>query len=51
MRTYCQDIGMECDIEKCTMLIMKSGERYMTDRMALLNQEKIKTFGEKETYT
>ena len=41
---------MEFGIEKCTMLVMKSGKRYMTDRMELPNQEKISSLGEKETY-
>ena len=29
---------------------MKSGKRHMTEGIELLNQEKIRTFGEKETY-
>ena len=29
---------------------MKNGEWYLTDRMELPNQNKIRTFGEKETY-
>ena len=28
----------------------ESGKRYMTKRVELPNQEKIRTFGEKETY-
>ena len=28
---YTQDIGMEFDIEKCAMLVMKSGKRHMTE--------------------
>ena len=32
------------------MLVMKSGKRHLTDGMELLNQDKIRTFGEKETY-
>ena len=48
---YCQDIGMEFDIEKCAaMLIMKSGKRHMTNGTELPNQEKIRTLREKETY-
>ena len=35
--------------KKCTMLIMKSGKRYMTDGMEQPNQNKIRTIGEKET--
>ena len=31
---------MEFGIEKCIMLLMKSGERHMTNRMELSNQEK-----------
>ena len=41
---------MEFGIEKCTKLEMKSGKRHLTNGMELLNQEKIRTFGEKETY-
>ena len=43
VRIYSQDIGMEFGIE------MKSGERHLTDGMEQQNQDKIKTFGEKET--
>ena len=32
------------------MLIMKSGKRQMTEGIELINQEKIRTLGEKETY-
>ena len=49
MRIYSQDIGMEFGREKCAMLVMKSGKRYLTDGMELPNQDKI-TLGEKETY-
>ena len=35
---------------KCTMQVMKSGKRHLTDGMELLNQDKIRTFVEKETY-
>ena len=38
------------DIEKCAMLIMKSSKRHTTDGMELLNQEKIRMLGGKETY-
>ena len=41
---------MEFGIEKCAMLLMKSGNRHLTDRMELPNQDKIRTLGEKETY-
>ena len=33
VRIYSQDIGMEFGIEKCAMLVMKSGKRHMTDGM------------------
>ena len=47
---YSLDIGMEFGIKKCTMLVMKSVKRHLTDRMDLPNQDKIKTLGEEETY-
>ena len=50
VRIYCQGIGMEFGIEKCAMLVMKSGKRHMTDGMELPNQDKIRTLGENETY-
>ena len=50
VRIYSQDIGMEFGIEKCTMLVMKSGKRHLIDRMELPNQDKIRTLEEKETY-
>ena len=50
VRIYSQDIGMEFGIEKCAMLVMKSGKRYLTDGMGLPNQDKIRTLGENETY-
>ena len=31
---------MEFGIEKCSMVIMKSGKQHMTEGMELLNQEK-----------
>ena len=37
---YSEDIGMEFGIEKCAMLIMKSGKRQMTEGLELPNQEK-----------
>ena len=46
-RIYSQDIGMECSIEKCAMLIMKSVKRHPTDGMEIPNQDKIRTLGEK----
>ena len=45
-----QDIEMEFGAEKCAILVMKSGERYLTDGMELPCQDKIRTLGEKETY-
>ena len=50
VRIYSQDIGMEFGVEKCAMLVMKSGKRHLTEEMELPNQDKIKTLGEKETY-
>ena len=50
VRIYSQDIRIEFGIEKCTMLIMKSGKWQLTDGMELLNQDKIRMLGEKETY-
>ena len=41
---------MEFGIEKCAMLIMRSGKRLLTEGIELLNQEKIRMLGEKETY-
>ena len=41
---------MEFGIEKCAMLVMKSGKRQLTDGMELPNKDKIKTLAENETY-
>ena len=41
---------MECDIEKCAMLVMKICKRHLTDGMELPKQDKIRKFGENETY-
>ena len=41
---------MEFGIEKCAMPVMKSGKRQITEGIELPNQEKIRTFGEKENY-
>ena len=41
VRIYSQDIGMEFGIEKCAMLVMKSGKRHMTDGIELPNLEKL----------
>ena len=50
VRIYSQDIGLEFGIEKCAMLVIKSGKRHMTDGMELPNHDKIRTLGENETY-
>ena len=50
VRIYSQNIGMEFGIEKCAMLVMKSGKQHMTDGMELPNHDKIRTLGENETY-
>ena len=39
LRIYIQDIGMEFSIEKCSLLMMKSGKEHMTNGMELPNQE------------
>ena len=49
VRIYNQGIGMEFGIEKCAMLVMKSGKRHLTDGMELPNQDNIRELGEKET--
>ena len=41
---------MEFGIEKCAMLVMKSGKRHLTDGIELPNKDKIKSLAEKETY-
>ena len=46
VRIYSQYIGMEFGIEKCAILLMKSGK--LTDRMELPNQDKIRTPAENE---
>ena len=50
VRIYSQDIGMKFGIEKCAMLVMKSGKRHLTDGVELPNQDKIRALAEKETY-
>ena len=50
VRIYSQDIGMEFGIEKCAMLVMKSGKRHMTDVMELPKQDRTRTLEENETY-
>ena len=39
VRIYSQDIGMEFSIEKCAMLVMKSGKRHLTDGMEIPIQD------------
>ena len=50
VRIYSKDIGMEFGIDKCTVLLMISGKRHMTEEIELPNQGKIRTLEEKETY-
>ena len=50
IRIYSQDIGMEFGIEKCALLVMKSGKRHLTDGINYQNQDKIRTLAENETY-
>ena len=38
VKIYSEDIGMEFAIEKCTMLIMKSGKRHRTEGIEVPNQ-------------
>ena len=45
---YSQDIGTEFGIEKCAMLVMKSGKRHTTDGIELPNQDNIRTPGEND---
>ena len=49
VRIYSPDIEMEFDIEKCAMLIKKSGKRHVTDGMDLPSLDKIRTLRENET--
>ena len=46
---YSDDIGMEFGIEKCAMLIMKSGKQQVSEGIELLNKENAKTLREMET--
>ena len=43
VRIYSQDIGMEFGIEKCAILVMKSGKQHKTDGIDLRNHDKIRT--------
>ena len=37
VRIYSQDIGMEFGIEKCAMLVMKSGKRLLETKLSCRN--------------
>ena len=50
LKTRSQDVGMKFTIEKCSMLVMQSSKRHLTDGMELSNQHKITTLGEKEMF-
>ena len=50
VRIYSREIGMEFGIEKCAMLVMRSGKRQLTDGMELPKKDKKKTVAENETY-
>ena len=49
IKLYSQDIEMEFGIEKCALLIMRSGKRQITEAIEIPNQERIRSLGEKET--
>ena len=49
VRIYSRNIGVEFGIEKCAMLVMKSGKRHLTDGIELPNEDKIKSLAENET--
>ena len=50
VRIYSQDIRIEFGIEKCSMVVMKSSKRHLTDGMKLPNHDKIKMLGEKKMF-
>ena len=50
IRIYSQDIGMEVDIEKCAMLIMRSEKRQIVEGIELPNKEGIRTLRKKKNY-
>ena len=50
VRIYNQDVGMEFGIEKCTMVVRKSGKRHMTEGVEQQNQVVIRSLGGKQTY-
>ena len=49
-RIHSQGIGMEFCIEKCAMLIMKSGKRETTEGAELPNKESIRTYKDTDDY-
>ena len=49
VKIYSQDIGMGFGIEKCSLLVMKTGKRHLIDGIELPNQDKIRTLAENET--
>ena len=50
MRIYSQDIGMDVNIERCVMLILRNGKQEMREGIELPIQVNIKTLGENKTY-
>ena len=50
IRICSQDTGMEFGIEKCVMLIKKSGKRQIIEGIEEPNQERIRTLKEKKNY-
>ena len=50
IRIYSHDIEIEFVLGKCAMSIMKSVSRKMMEGIELINQERIKTLGEHETF-
>ena len=50
IRIYNQYIGMDFDIEKYTMLIMKRIKREIIKAIDMPDPERIRTLGEKENY-
>ena len=46
LMTCTDNIGLKFGIEKCAILIMKSGKQQISEGIELLNQRKIRTFGE-----
>ena len=50
VKIYSLDIEMEFDIEKCTMLAMKSDKRHMTEGVEQPKQEKFRKCEIKENY-